>query len=180
MRIAHVLLVLSGAVACSRAGAGVRDALPPSGGVRVARAEAIFAFPRLDGADWSCSFRADQRPDERLYIWTVNVSGPGGPWYVIDVWPTLPESLARSSPRLEQILAFAHPEVGIAGGEPPMTLQVLDHSPTATAESGHVVIRVKDRSLVQRLFASHPASARVVACVNGNDRWTQVLPVEYR
>jgi hypothetical protein len=134
----------------------------------------------LDGADWSCSYRVSQRPDDRLYSWTVNVSGEGGPWYVIDVWPAVPESLARSRPRLEQILAFAHPEVGIAGGEPPMTLQVLDHSPTARAESGQIVIRLSNPSLVQRLFASRPDSVRVVACVNGNDSWTQVLSVEYR
>jgi hypothetical protein len=57
---------------------------------------------------------------------------------------------------------------------------VLDHSPTARAESGQIVIRLSNPSLVQRLFASRPDSVRVVACVNGNDSWTQVLSVEYR
>jgi hypothetical protein len=115
-----------------------------------------------------------------LYSWTVNVSGSESPWYVIDVWPALPESLARTRPGLEQILAFAQPVVGIAGGEPPINTQVIDRSATASVENGQVVIRLSKRSLVRQLFRSRPDSVRVVACVDGNDSWTEVLPVDYR
>jgi hypothetical protein len=174
------LILLAGALACFHTRSGVRDPLPTSGGVRVARAEAAIAFPRMTAADWSCSYRRYQQPDLRLYSWTVNVSGREGPWYVIDVWPALPESLARSRPGLEKILAFAQPVVGIAGGEPPINTQVIDRSPTARMERGQVVIRVNKRSLVRRLFRSRPDSVRLVACLNGNDSWTQVLPIDYR
>jgi hypothetical protein len=150
------------------------------GEVRVAASDATFAFPQLQVRDWSCSYRAGRYPNERVYSWSINVTGPETPWYTIDVWPLVPESLATQLPRLGTILAFARPEIGIAGGEPPLKMGTVEGTPSVTVERERLVVRVGGAKLVRRLFQSHPDSVRVVACVDGNDQWTRVLPVRYQ
>ena len=129
-----------------------------------------------------CSYRRHSDPQLRLYSWTVNIGGPGqDAWYAIDVWPAVPDTAGSDAAwSLAAILKNVRPYVARVGGEPPLTLDVVDSNHVhAAAIGGQVVIRLTSKATIARLFAQHTATVRFIACRNGNDSWNTEVVVHY-
>src|SRR5690348_3623178 len=153
------------AVFCASAAGEVRIPMrlfrrnPPTGpSARISPKEATFVFPAASSL-LPCSYRRHSDPQLRLYSWTVNIGGPGqDAWYAIDLWPAVPDTAASDAAwSLAAILKNVRPYVARVGGEPPLTLDVVDSTHVhAAAIGGQVVIRLTSKITIARLFAQHP------------------------
>lgn len=147
-----------------------RDAL-----VTVAPDELLVHFPGV-ASNWTCSARG---AGGRGYAWTVRMD-EGDPWTGIDVRATVPESVPDGGRSPARALEYATTRVARMSGQPPAPVEVLDTTATvfALADSA-LVMRVTDRGAIRSLTRGRPGSARISACVNGDDAWTREIPIRY-
>jgi hypothetical protein len=143
--------------------------------VTVAPEELLVHFPGV-ASSWACSAGP---AGGRGYAWTVRMSD-GDPWVGIDVRATVPESAPDGGRSPARALEYATTRVARMSGQPPAPVEVLDTTATvfALADSA-LVMRVTDRGTIRSLTRGRPGTARITACVNGDDAWTREIPVRY-
>lgn len=144
-------------------------------GVSVAPEEMLVHFPGIANS-WAC---AAPGSGGRTYAWTVRMDR-GEPWAGIEVRATVPSSVPEGGRSPVRALEYATTRVARMAGDPPAPVEVLDTTAVAFALADTaLVIRVTDRSTIRSLTRGRPGSARITACVDGNDAWTRDVPIRY-
>lgn len=144
-------------------------------GISVAPEELLVHFPGVANS-WAC---AAPGSGGRTYNWTVRMDR-GEPWAGIVVRATVPASVPEGGRSPARALEYATTTVARMAGDPPAPVEVLDTTAAvfALADTA-LVIRVTDRSTIRSLTRGRPGSARITACVDGNDAWTRDIPIQY-
>jgi hypothetical protein len=144
--------------------------------VSVAPEELLVRFPAVANS-WACTGGG---AGGRQYAWTVRMDN-GDPWYGIAVRATLPASAPDPGRTISPILEFAQPSISRMTGSPPRASEAGDTTSVTAFAVGDtaLVLRVTDRAAIRRVARGRPLNAQLIACVDGNDRWTREVAVTY-
>ncbi|HEX6750249.1 MAG TPA: hypothetical protein VF092_23350 [Longimicrobium sp.] len=170
---------LLAAMAISSPAAAQDDRLPSSAvqgtEVRVSSVEATITFPRYDAAAWGW-LAGDGRMLRGGYEWRIFMEGEGIPRQVhLSVLP--PRDARRSFPSLAALVAAGDARVCW-----PVMMITCDQTPVdADVRGGRVVLTLRDRAAIRRLFGLRPDSTMASVTVPGRPQqatWTTV-PITY-